>query len=293
VNGKYEWSAGQPGMVDGIKAFRKIVDDGTLWKDQPIAKGNAALDRYYAGEVGLCMQYWNIGRVMGARQKMIAVLGLNVEQARDATALMHIQMKNGSLFALPVEDYWSVLVFSPKMDDVEMDRFLQVANWSASSEGCLSIKYGPKGKGWDYVGTTPKALIAVNPDTKAFIYPDSIVAGWGTFLPISSDDSILNGRLEVGRQELKVYEDTDAFSNLYKGHLKGNKPFDNYTRFFSGPNFNKYGNFASDVNTKVLDIVYSGKVPADQIEKAWTDWVASKMPQVQSVLDELNAGIKK
>ena len=95
-------------------------------------------------------------------------------------------------------------------------------------------------------------------------------------------------QLDLAGKEVKVFEDVDKFHALYEGRIYGYTEPDPFPKFFSGENFNKYGNFAGEVHEKIVQIVY-GDTPYDQIDEEWAKFVDSKMPQVQLVLDELNA----
>jgi len=293
-NGKYVWAASLTELVDGIKAFRRIVKDGVLYKDMPAAKGNVAMDRYYAGEAGMAMIYTSMGQIKTYRTKMMDLLKMNVEQAREASALMHIRLANGSLFALPVDDYFSVSLFNPKMSDAKMDRYLQVMDWACTTEGALSANYGPKGKGWsiDEKGNV-KLLWNYDEKAKKFLTPDYVVNGWTNYWTFNHDDNYTLPRaFDKVLTETKSIEDGMAFLDKYKGRIYGNTVPDNYVKYFSGTNYNKYGNFAAAVHEKIVQIVYSD-IPDDRIADAWAEWVKGKMSQVQPILDELNAGLKK
>ncbi len=290
--GKYVWVGNQPELIEGIKAFRRIVDAGVLWSDQPIAKGAEGLDRFYAGESGAMLSYNSTGGIRNARQKMIKLHGLSIEEARDAVAPMHIERADGSLFALPLDDYWSIAVFSAKMSDEKMDRWLQLQDWNSTTEGFFSARYGFKGEGWEYDSNGDiKVLWDLDPETKKFIAPDNVVNGWNQFWANTHEDGYVRlPKTDVAMRELKVFEDIEAFLGQYKGRITGYTKPDPYPKFFSGENFNKYGNFAGEVHEKIVEIVY-GNTPYDRIGDVCNEWVETKMPQVQSVLDELNSGI--
>jgi putative aldouronate transport system substrate-binding protein len=291
---KYEWAGTQPGIIEGIKAWRRMVDAKVLWSDMPTAKGAVGLDRYYAGESGALLTYNSQGSIAVHRDKMVQLHNMSVDQVREATAPMHIQRADGSLFALPLDDYWSIAIFSAKMDDQKMDRWLQLQDWMSTTEGLFTYRYGTKGKGWDFAPNGDiKVLWEVDPKTKKYITPSWNVQGWAQFWAVSMDDGYIKaGKTDLNRQLYKVDEDVDAFLAQYKGKLYGYSKPDSYAKFFSGENFNKYGNFANAIHEKVVEIVY-GKIPYDKIADEWNAWVKTKMPQVQLVLDELNAGVKK
>lgn len=290
----YEWAASQPGMIEGIKAWRRMVEAGGLWSDQMAAKGAAGIDRYWAGESGAVLTYNSQGTIAGHRDKMSQTLSLSVDQVREATAPLIIQRPNGSYFNLPLDDYWSIAIFSAKMDDAKMDRWLQIQDWMSTTEGYFSYARGPKGKGWDYdANGNIKVLWEVDQKTRKYITPTWNVLGWMQFGAVNMEDAYITaGKTDLNRQLYKVDEDVDAFKAQFKGKLFGYTPPDSYAKFFSGENYNKYGNFAAAINEKVVEIVY-GKTPYDKIEEEWNAWVKTKMPQVQLVLNELNAGMKK
>ena len=289
-NGKYEWSGSQPGLIEGIKAWRRGVDTGAIWVDMPAAKGAAGLERYYAGEAGIAFSYMSQGAIRNTRDKFIDVHGMSIEESREATAPLHYRMPNGSLMAMPLDDYWSISIFSAKMSDAKMDRWLMVQDWNTTTEGNVSAQYGPKGKGWDFAADGSLEVLWEQDADGKYINPDYVVRGWNQFWAKAHDDTAFLNSADLRRRQLMVDDDVNPFLEQYKGNLDGYTPPDAYVKFFSGENFNKYGNFANDMSDKILEIVYSD-IPYDGIEKAWMDYVASKMPQVQLVLDELNAGM--
>lgn len=291
-NGKYVWVGNEPDIIDGIKAFRRLVDADALWSDQPVAKGAEAYDRYYSGEAGALLTYNSGGAIRNHRQKMIELLGLSIEEARDAVAPIHIEREDGSLFGLPLDDYWSIAVFSAKMSDEKMDRWLQLQDWNSTSEGYFSARYGFEGVGWEQnTSGDLKVLWDLDPATKKFISPDNVVNGWNQFWANTHVDAYVKlPKTDPAMKELKVFDDIEAFLAQYSGRLTGYTEPDPFPKFFSGENFNKYGNFASEVHEKIVDIVY-GDTPYNQIESVWKAWTQTKSSQVQSVLDELNAGM--
>lgn len=289
-DGEYVWAGNQPEMVEGIKAFKELVDEGILWSDQPVAKGAAGLDRYFAGEAGFNMNYNASGSVRNARQKMIDLHGMTVDEVREATALMHIEMDNGSLFALPLDDYWSISVFSAKMSDVKMDRWLQLQDWLCVTENYLNARYGWQGEGWDYGEDGSFNLLwDYDEETQKYITPDNVVNNWYQFWTANNEAIYsIAAQADMAAKQVKAFEDIETFQAQYKGRLDGYTPADPFPKFFSGENFNKYGNFAGEVHEKIVEIVYSD-IEMDEIDDAWAAFVDSKMPQVQAVLDELNA----
>ncbi|MBT3272755.1 MAG: hypothetical protein HN368_06350, partial [Spirochaetales bacterium] len=105
-----------------------------------------------------------------------------------------------------------------------------------------------------------------------------------------TDSYVKLPKTDPALKELKVLEDLASFHAQYKGRIYGNTDPDPKPKFFSGENFNKYGNFATEVYDKIVEIVYSDTA-YDQIDEEWAAWTKTKMSQVQSVLDELNAGM--
>ncbi|MFP4385519.1 MAG: extracellular solute-binding protein [Spirochaetia bacterium] len=292
-DGEYVWAASLPGMIDGLKAFRRIVDEGILWSDQPAAKGSVGMDRYYAGEAGMSMIYYSKGQIAKDRLTMMELHDMSVEEVRDALAPMHIERENGSLFALPLDDYWSISIFSKKMSDEKMDRWLQMSDWLSTTEGYLNYYYGPEGKGWEFDDNGElNVLWELNEEGTGYVTPEWNVQGWtegwsrrwvDAYSLIPSTDP----RLEA----TKTNDDSAAFLEQYDGRIYGYTEPDPYVKFFTGPNFNKYGNFFNEIHEAAVTLVYSD-TPIDQFEAEWNKFVESKMPQVQLVLDELNDGLE-
>jgi hypothetical protein len=290
--GKYVWVGGDPLLIEGIKAFRRIVEAGVLWSDQPITKGAEGYDRYFAGEAGALFTYNSPGHIKSVREKMMELHGFTLEEASEAVAMMHIERADGTLFAVPLDDYWSISVYNPKMSDEEMDRWLQIQDWHCTTEGYFNTTRGFKGVGWDYNSDgTINLLWDLDTETGKFIQPDNVVKKWNDYWAFTFKDKYgTTAKNDMGPVKVKVFEDVDAFLALYKGRLDGYTAPDPYTKFFSGENFNKYGNFANEVFEKIVEIVY-GDTAYNQIDDAWNAYVKTMMPRVQSVLDELNAGM--
>ena len=215
-DGKYVWAGNQVELVQGIKAFRELVETGVLWSDQPVAKGNAGLDRYYAGEAGFAMSYHTWASVRNIRQKMIELHGMNIDEAKEAVVPLHFEMDNGSLFALPLDDYWSISVFSAKMSDEKMDRWLQLQDWLTVDENYLNSRYGFRGSGWDYDANGDlEVLWDFDEETKKYITPGNVVNGWSQFWT-ANNNVVYNvtAKSDKAAVELGCFVDMDASGSL-------------------------------------------------------------------------------
>jgi putative aldouronate transport system substrate-binding protein len=277
VDGKYIWTQTLPEKLEGLKFLNKMYQDGVYWKDFFTAKDNDSRSLFVSGLMGVYGDNLGISALNKLKQDF-AVANPKVNPD-EAIKIMTVKGTDGKMFNDEWDNYWSASIFSTKVNDEKMNRFLDIMDWSVSEEGSKYFFYGMKGKDWDDTNGQAEVKWAKdeNGKLKAPTYNGmfirSLAALNGDFQAVNPDVQ------EVTRNEVLdvLKNQNDQNTNI--------KKLDYVYSYFSAPNKDKYGSFSDDKQTAIKKIVTSSK----NVEKDWNDWMKSMEPKVQKVLDELNS----
>lgn len=276
VDGKYIWTQALPEKLEGVKFLHKMYQDGVYWKDFFTAKDNDSRSLFVSGLMGVYEDNLGISSYNKLKQDFVAANpGMNPDEA---FKIMTVKGTDGKMFNAEWDNYWSASLFSAKVDDEKMARLLAIMDWAVSDEGEKYFFYGMKGKDWDEADGKIEVKWPRDENGKAKaptyngIQLRTIAALNGDFQAVNPDvaDSTKSEVLDTLKNQ------TEANTNLNK--------LDYDYAYFSGPNKDKYGNFATEKEEALKKIVVSSK----DVEKDWNAWLKSMEPKVQKVLDELN-----
>ncbi|MCL6456741.1 MAG: extracellular solute-binding protein [Gorillibacterium sp.] len=277
VDGKYIWTQTLPEKLEGVKFLNKMYQEGVYWKDFFTAKDNDSRSLFVSGLMGVYED--NLGIAAYNNLKKDFVTANPTLNPDEAFKIMTIKGNDGKMFNQEWDNYWSATIFSTKVDDEKMARLLDIMDWSVTDEGKNFFFYGMKGKDWDDASGKVEVKWTKDENGKAKaptyngIQLRTLAALNGDFQAVNPDvaDSTKNEVFNMLKSQ------TDTNTNLVK--------LDYDYSYFSAPNKDKYGNFASDKEAALKKIVVSSK----DVEKDWNAWLKSMEPKVQKVLDELNS----
>lgn len=273
VGDTYQWGLDLPETLEGIKMAKRLYEEGVLWKDQVIANGNEGVDRFKAGEAGICFAQLTPETIQVFYDDMAKA---GIPEVEQNVKVMTVKAPNGKYWGQEFVDYYSIVCMNPEMDDEKYDRLMKIYDYMLSgTEEVKNLKrYGVEGK--DYTideNGIPQLTV-----------PDSVdpVFGSGLFYNDRAiafeNPSISDAAKEQGQKVLDMHRSEDAILRQYD--------YDLY--FFSAPNKDKYGLFYEDGRTKMKQIIMN----SDDVEGDWEAWKASVRDKVDLVLEELNTQLK-
>jgi hypothetical protein len=130
--------------IDGIKALKKIYDEGCLDRDFAIIKGEEGSDKFVSGRAGaICFVGYNAGApdMVGKFKKNFPDL-----KFEECVKLMSFwPAADGKRYHPTMTNYWSESYFNAKMDDGKMDRVMRLYDFFLSDKGLEMANYGLEG----------------------------------------------------------------------------------------------------------------------------------------------------
>ncbi len=281
VDGEYVWGATLPSTIDGIKYARSLYEAEVVPEDfyaQPATYGPS---QFTTGFAGALYEHWTLAQV-DSRAKQ---LGENIDGSGHA-ALRPIWIA-GPQGIYDAQDYefWASIVFSPDTPDATFQKVLELFDWFVSEEGTLWSAYGIPGVDW----TEEDGGIQVLWDTDEegnYVSPGYQSMNLRQQVRNSTDIPVFNPAITEASHELfrhQVVRKAEAMDEYGANYIPVNYALD----FFSAPNKDRFGAFREDVNDEIVRIIISG----DDVEEAWTAFLNSMESRVQTVLDEINAGL--
>ena len=279
--GLYEYYAATDGYLNELKHVTELYQDGYIWKDQVVDSGSDGMNNFYGGKAFLALTgagpTWLTGT---AWPKMVDT---GIVDSRDDVAPMIVlsPADNETFYLIQTEDLWTVAHFRHDLEDEKMNRILDIWNWLASEEGRIFRVAGIEGV--DYTKNddgTYNILWEKNADGQ-YINPYADYS-YNIYQPAGSLATPNETSDPAGYEAYENFFEMMR-SPAYKAQLK-----DWESEAFGGE---LYSTLGPDINTKFSEKTTEIVVGGGDVEAQWTAFVESMMPDVQAVLDELNAGL--
>ncbi len=280
-DGKYLWPPSLPAYKEGVIETYNMYQDGLIYKDNVNFKGSEPADMMKAGTA-----FAKYGVAAGDFNDYTNTLlknGLATDEDCIGPAIITF---DGNFYMTQTEDYWSVTAFSNKVDEEKMNRVLDMWDYLQSEEGIMFQYLGFKDKDYSVnADGSIKVLWAEDPAVKGtYVNPYSEMR-FGEFTPAGLTPAGNPADKPYGQSQVQQVWD-------YMGAHKDTtfiKPFDYDVSFLSAPNKDQFGTFGSDVKAKLTEFIVSSK----DIGADWDAFIASMMPKVQPILDEINTALVK
>lgn len=279
--GLYEYYAATDGYLNELKHVTELYQDGYIWKDQVVDSGSDGMNNFYGGKAFMALTgagpTWLTGT---AWPKMVDT---GIVDSRDDVAPMIVlsPADNETFYLIQTEDLWTVAHFRHDLEDEKMNRILDIWNWLASEEGRIFRVAGIEGV--DYTKNDDGAyniLLEKNADGQ-YINPYADYS-YNIYQPAGSLATPNETSDPAGYEAYENFFEMMR-SPAYKAQLK-----DWESEAFGGE---LYSTLGPDINTKFSEKTTEIVVGGGDVEAQWTAFVESMMPDVQAVLDELNAGL--
>lgn len=275
-DGKYRWGAADNSTLEGLKQYQKAYREGLLNPDFFSLKGSDDWEQFrttgVSGSVyasGMAMFQYEFAQYLKKN------LNLDSNSAMQASFVVGIDNK---YHQTETNNFWTVTIFSPKIETEKFDRIMDMIDYAATNEGQLLIRMGFEGK--DFETLSGGGYKNLRPEGKSIydVYP-SQYSVYGNMVILSDDFGMIDPTIP---QEFR-----DHAKQLYQGKSTSGDSTtiprtDWKLYFYDSPNARKiifdYG------------IEYARLILQDgDIEANWKTWLNEKAPLIKPVLDELNS----
>jgi ABC-type glycerol-3-phosphate transport system substrate-binding protein len=281
ASGKWVWGPTLPESLEAVKLVKDLYDQGLIWKDQPMIK---ASDPKEKGEAGLLFSSAIDSLSPSSWKKTVDgwAAAHPEEDAQAVKAVAIVSGPDGKFLTRQKSDQWSQQAMNANMSDEKVERWMHMVDYMVSDEGINFIKYGIPGEDWE----TKDGQVVVK-WTKAndgsVVKPYTYGSVWWQRAFVTADGIELTDPGYVGYFQDNINRMYKKFNSDAGRIIKLNPDLAYYT----GPAFSKTGTKETEIYQAI-----AGMMVSKDIEKDWNAWVQSKMPEIQPVLDELNANLK-
>lgn len=191
--------------------------------------------------------------------------------------------QDGHFYQHAVASYWSCVAFSQRATDAQKARFLATQDWNLTTVGKNLALYGLEGTDFTVGSDSTITLNWEKNDSDTYVDPYNFREYYSR---LSVNDNAANFT-NVSKNPQDV-QDVKAAMDWSKATIADEiKVLDYVQTYTTTPNKDKLGTFTAQTKAKAIDLIANSTY--DNIEAEWRAWIAEMMPQVQPVLDDLNA----
>lgn len=281
ANGKWVWGPTLPESLEAVKFVKDLYDQGLIWKDQPMVK---ASDPKEKGDAGLLFATAIDSLSPSSWKKTVdnwaAAHPEDDSQAIKAVAI--VKGPDGKFLTRQKSDQWSQQAMNASLSDEHAERWMQMIDYMVSEEGINFIKYGIPGEDWVEENGQP-VVRWTKANDGTLVKPYTYGSVWWQRAFVTADGIELTDPGFAGYYQ-------DNINRMYNKFLSSEGriiPLNPDLAYFTGEKFSKTGTKENEIYQAI-----AGMMVSKDIEKDWNEWVQSKMPEIQPVLDELNATLK-
>lgn len=284
MDGQYVWYPSTDSYMEGLKIVKDLYDRGIIWPDNVIDSSETLYrELYVAGQMGAMAQNLSLGFVSQVRDDMIKV---DPSLERDKVYVIAKISNPGTedeFYQHAVASYWSCCAFSLNATDAQKDRFLATQDWNLSPEGLNLGLYGLEGTDFTVNDDGSINLLWDKDETGTYIDPYTFRE---YYTRLSVYDNAANFT-NVSKNPQDVEDVRSAMDWSVENIGDDVKVLDYVQTYTTTPNKDKLGTFTAQTKAKVIDLIANSTL--ETIEAEWQAWIDEMMPQVQPVLDDLNA----
>lgn len=284
MDGKYVWYPSTDAYIEGLKIVKDLYDRGIIWPDNVIDSSETLYrELYYAGQMGAMGQNNSLSWVSTVRDEV-----LKVDPSLDRDKVYVIAKVSNpntekDFYQHAVASYWSCVAFSLRATDEQKARFLATQDWNLTPEGQNLALYGLEGTDFTVDADGNINLLWSKDDTGTYVDPYKF-REYYTRLSVNDNASNFTN-ISKNQQDIEDVKGAMDWSMSNIGEKV--KVLDYVQTYTTTPNKDKLGTFTAQTKAKAIDLIANSTY--DQIEGEWRAWIAEMMPQVQPVLDDLNA----
>jgi len=281
-DGTYKWGAAAEETLEGLKLFKEAYNAGildpefyTLLTDDNLRQFDTqgvAASSYGSAPTGAIH-----GNLVNNFKP-----NLNLDPFETVT-FATILGEDGYFHQQDLINFWGTVIFSPDIDDKVLERYMEILNYNATEEGRTILNLGLKDIDW-----------TIDSNGKIISLYDPIAAGQplggstGKYpsmgyllgaIVLFDDFAFDNPNTDQRARDMSRTLYTER-CEISTPETFPNTNWDLYC--FDSPSKRKA---QFDYDTELCSLVLMD----GDIEANWRNWIESKMPLVQPVLDELNA----
>lgn len=284
MDGQYVWYPSTDAYIEGLKIVKDLYDRGIIWPDNVIDSSETLYrELYVAGQMGAMAQNLSLGFVSQVRDDMLKVDPSLERDKVYAIAKISNPGTEDEFYQHAVASYWSCVAFSLKATDAQKDRFLATQDWNLSPEGLNLGLYGLEGTDFTVNDDGSINLLWEKDEAGTYVDPYPFRE---YYTRLSVYDNAANFT-NVSKNPQDVEDVRSAMDWSVENIGDKVKVLDYVQTYTTTPNKDKLGTFTAQTKAKVIDLLVNST--GDTIEADWRAWIAEMMPQVQPVLDDLNA----
>lgn len=284
MDGQYVWYPSTDAYIEGLKIVKDLYDRGIIWPDNVIDSSETLYrELYVAGQMGAMAQNLSLGFVSQVRDDMLKVDPSLERDKVYAIAKISNPGTEDEFYQHAVASYWSCVAFSLKATDTQKDRFLATQDWNLSPEGLNLGLYGLEGTDFTVNDDGSINLLWEKDEAGTYVDPYPFRE---YYTRLSVYDNAANFT-NVSKNPQDVEDVRSAMDWSVENIGDKVKVLDYVQTYTTTPNKDKLGTFTAQTKAKVIDLLANST--GDTIEADWRAWIAEMMPQVQPVLDDLNA----
>ena len=284
MDGQYVWYPSTDAYIEGLKIVKDLYDRGIIWPDNVIDSSETLYrELYVAGQMGAMAQNLSLGFVSQVRDDMLKVDPSLERDKVYAIAKISNPGTEDEFYQHAVASYWSCVAFSLKATDAQKDRFLATQDWNLSPEGLNLGLYGLEGTDFTVNDDGSINLLWEKDEAGTYVDPYPFRE---YYTRLSVYDNAANFT-NVSKNPQDVEDVRSAMDWSVENIGDKVKVLDYVQTYTTTPNKDKLGTFTAQTKAKVIDLLANST--GDTIEADWRAWIAEMMPQVQPVLDDLNA----
>ncbi|MDR3122039.1 MAG: extracellular solute-binding protein [Clostridiales bacterium] len=282
-DGKYVWAPSQDNFIEGLVTAKKLFEDGVIWQDNVVDTNSTMYyDLYIAGQMGALVDNLTASNLKTRRDAMLKANPSLDREKCYAIAKVASPGKPDEFWQKESPCYWSATSMSASVSEDQMNRYLDIFNWILTDEGKYFKLYGLEGIDYTAAADGTVNLLWQKNDQGLYIdpYPNGSRSFYTRMKLSGAEDAFTNVALpEMDRRDAK-----DGMDFYF---TKGTVRHLDYNLFYtSTPNKDRYGLFIEEVKAKLIEVMSTTN--ADNVEQVWRDWIATMIPKVQPVLDDLN-----
>ena len=284
MDGQYVWYPSTDAYIEGLKIVKDLYDRGIIWPDNVIDSSETLYrELYVAGQMGAMAQNLSLGFVSQVRDDMVKVDPSLERDKVYAIARISNPGTEDEFYQHAVASYWSCVAFSLKATDAQKDRFRATQDWNLSPEGLNLGLYGLEGTDFTVNDDGSINLLWEKDEAGTYVDPYPFRE---YYTRLSVYDNAANFT-NVSKNPQDVEDVRSAMDWSVENIGDKVKVLDYVQTYTTTPNKDKLGTFTAQTKAKVIDLLANST--GDTIEADWRAWIAEMMPQVQPVLDDLNA----
>lgn len=279
ADGNFQWGPAAPETLQGLKYYQQAFDEGLLTKEF-FAQGINFEDNFCtAGISGMQVQAHMAQVELRYAQNIEKNLGVKPE---DWLHFAFAVGDDGKYHGPEQNNSWGTLIFSPKLSEEKFERVMDVIDYSCTDQGQNEIRMGIEGTDWklDDKGELQNLM---DPGETAVTKYYSIRPFYHNLYILSDDFGLVNPSYPKEYRDLAY----DTYQTKYSLVGDGSLGKINWDVYFYDSDAKRRANF--NLAQEYAELVVS----KGNMDDKWNAWVAEKMKVVKTVLDEMNAKLKK